>query len=61
VTSAMRIQHYTLLEVSRVCKTPANDRIDRVVLFLDFQDIHSGCCTVAAHMVLPSAWHCTPL
>jgi hypothetical protein len=32
-----------------------------VMIFLSLKDIHPGCCTVAAHMVLPSAWHCTPL
>jgi hypothetical protein len=38
-----------LQEVSRVCKMPANLDILRVRLFLSFQSIRPGCCTVAAH------------
>jgi hypothetical protein len=50
VTSAMRIQHYRFLKASRVCKIPGNKRIIHPVLFLGYQDIYSGCCTVAAHI-----------
>jgi hypothetical protein len=38
-----------LPEISRVCKIPANKRIFGRTLFLRFQDIGPGCCTVAAH------------
>jgi hypothetical protein len=39
-----------LLEVSRVCKIPANERILAMMLFPSFQDIGLGCCTVAAQL-----------
>jgi hypothetical protein len=39
-----------LQEVSRVCKTPANRNIFYATIFLIFQDIRLGCCTVAAHI-----------
>jgi hypothetical protein len=52
VTSAMRRQRYILLEVSRLCKIPAIERILARILFPSFQDIGLGCCTVAAHRAL---------
>jgi hypothetical protein len=38
-----------LLKVSRACKIPVNKQIFRILLFASFQEIHAGCCTVAAH------------
>jgi len=38
-----------LPEVSGVCKIPAKRRICASEHFSRFQEIHSGCCTVAAH------------
>src|SRR5829696_3281232 len=49
LTSAMRERHEGLQEFSGACKTPANGSILMLVLFLAFQEIYSGCCTVAAH------------
>ena len=49
VTSAMRGRHEGLQKFSGACKTPANGSILMMVLFSAFQDIYSGCCTVAAH------------
>ena len=46
--SAVRRQHDGLLELSGACKTPANSRISVLNLFPSFQEIYSGCCTVAA-------------
>jgi hypothetical protein len=37
-----------LLEISRVCKIPANEDILSTTPCPAFQDIYSGCCTVAA-------------
>jgi hypothetical protein len=51
LTSAVQRRHDSLLEVSRVYKIPANKYIISEAVFSRFQDIHSGCCTVAAHKV----------
>jgi hypothetical protein len=48
--SAVQRRHDTLLERSVICGTPANCRISALALFPAFQEIHSGCCTVAAHI-----------
>src|SRR5215213_9090416 len=52
VTSAMRRQHDALLEVSRVCKIPANWRIYQCSAFPEFSGSLSGllhgCCTRSA-------------
>jgi len=48
LTSAMRRRHEGLLEYSEACKTPANSRISELAFFPIFQEIYSGCCTVAA-------------
>jgi hypothetical protein len=48
-TSSLSEKHDFLPGVSGVCKTPANSRILRVMLFPRFQDIVLGRCTVAAH------------
>jgi hypothetical protein len=47
LTSAVQRRPNTLSEVSGVCKIPSNHRICSSALFLRFQAIHSGCCTVA--------------
>ena len=52
LTSSASRKYNTLLDISGVCKTAANKRIFALSLFLVFQEIHSGCCTVAAHIVL---------
>jgi hypothetical protein len=39
-----------LLEVSGVCRIPANAPFPASSLFPAFLEIHSGCCTVAAHL-----------
>ena len=52
VTSAMRRQHDRLLEISRVCNISANKPIVYLMLFLIFQDIRLGCCTVATQNYL---------
>ncbi len=52
LTSAVQRRHDTLLDVSGVCKISANTHIPCSTLFLGLQSIHSGCCTVAAQMVL---------
>jgi hypothetical protein len=49
LTSAMRGRSEGLLGFSGACKIPVNGRILMAMLFLAFQDIYSGCCTVAAH------------
>jgi hypothetical protein len=49
LTSAVQRRHHTLLELSVGFKTPANHRISTSAHFPAFQEIHSGCCTVAAH------------
>jgi hypothetical protein len=48
-TSSLSEKHDVLLKVSRGCKVPANSHIISKAVFSRFQDIHSGCCTVAAH------------
>src|SRR5215203_3882096 len=48
LTSAVQRRHHTLLERSVTCRIPAKRRISASVLFPSFQEIHSGCCTVAA-------------
>jgi hypothetical protein len=53
LTSAVQSQYGSLLEVSRVCKIPANKQNDVLTLSLRFQDIYSGCCTVAAQAQRP--------
>ena len=50
-TSSLSGKHNALLELSRVCKFPANTSILTLMLFSTFQDIGLGCCTVAAHNV----------
>jgi len=40
-----------LPDVSAVCKIPAKAVDSALALFLEFQEIDSGCCTVAAHKV----------
>jgi hypothetical protein len=39
-----------LLDLSGVCKIAANMSILPVTLFLAFQKIYAGCCTVAAQV-----------
>ena len=48
LTSSASKKYETLLEVSGACKIPANRCISTLAHFLTFQEIHSGCCTVAA-------------
>jgi hypothetical protein len=48
VSSAMRERHEGLQGFSGACKTPANKGILMMLLFSVFQQIYSGCCTVAA-------------
>jgi hypothetical protein len=48
LSSAMRGRGNSLLEVAGACKTPANKGILMMLLFSVFQEIYSGCCTVAA-------------
>jgi hypothetical protein len=50
LTSAVQSQHDSFPEVSRACKIPANSCILCSTVFSRFQDIHSGCCTVAAQV-----------
>jgi hypothetical protein len=38
-----------LQELSRAYRKPANKRIILAIVFSSFQDIYSGCCTIAAH------------
>jgi hypothetical protein len=52
VASAMRRRHEGLLEVSGACKTAAKHRFSALALFSRFQNIFSGCCTVAAQWLL---------
>jgi hypothetical protein len=40
-----------LLKLSGACKVPANHRISTLVLFSTFQNIYSGCCTVATQIL----------
>jgi hypothetical protein len=48
VTSAMRGRHEGLQGFSGACKRPTNSGILLAILFSTFQEIYSGCCTVAA-------------
>jgi hypothetical protein len=48
MTSAVQRRQDTLLEISRVCRIPANRRFSASVFFSSVQKIYSGCCTVAA-------------
>src|SRR4028118_1646504 len=48
LASALQRRHRTLLDLSVVCKIAANKRISTLVLLLMFQQVYSGCCTVAA-------------
>ena len=49
--SAVQRRQDTLLDVSAVCKIPAKAADSASARFLVFQEIDSGCCTVAAHKV----------
>jgi hypothetical protein len=49
-TSSLSEKHNALQEVSRVCEIAANKDIFYERLFLRFQDIRLGCCTVAAQL-----------
>jgi hypothetical protein len=51
VTSAVQRRQDTLPDVSAVCKIPAKAADSALALFPVFQQIDSGCCTVAAHKV----------
>ena len=51
LTSAVQRRCDSLLECSRACKIPANRRILPITHFSTFQEIYSGCCTVAAQTV----------
>jgi hypothetical protein len=46
--SAVQRRQDRLPEISGACKMPANRGISALMHFPTFQDIHSGCCTVAA-------------
>src|SRR5215204_3120812 len=48
LTSAVQRRQDTLPEVSGVCKIPANGDFSLRTLCSSFQEIYSGCCTVAA-------------
>jgi hypothetical protein len=50
LTSSASKKYDTLLEVSATCKIAANQRICALAHFPAFQEIHSGCCTVAAQV-----------
>jgi hypothetical protein len=50
LTSSASKKYDTLLEVSATCKIAANQHICALAHFPAFQEIHSGCCTVAAQM-----------
>jgi hypothetical protein len=49
LTSSASKKYDSLLKVSGACKIPANRYISTLAHFLTFQEIHSSCCTVAAH------------
>ena len=55
LTSAVQRRRHALLDLSEVCKVAANKRISTLSLFLVFQKIYSGCCTVAALKVLSTS------
>jgi hypothetical protein len=48
-TSSLSEKRDGFLGFSSVHKYPANGCIFRPKLFSAFQDVYSGCCTVAAH------------
>ena len=48
LTSSASRKYDSLLELSRACRTPANCHISALTHSLAFQEIYSGCCTVAA-------------
>jgi hypothetical protein len=48
LTSAVQRRHNTLLELSGDCKIVANRRVLPITHSPRFQDVYSGCCTVAA-------------
>jgi transposase-like protein len=50
LTSAVQRRINRLPEVSRACKIAANRRILRLIHIPCFQEIYSGCCTVAAQI-----------
>jgi hypothetical protein len=50
LTSSASKKYDTLLEISAACKIAANQHISALAHFPAFQEIHSGCCTVAAQM-----------
>jgi hypothetical protein len=50
-TSAVQRRHDTLLGLSGVCKIAAKAVDSTLALFPAFQEIYSGCRTVAAHRV----------
>jgi hypothetical protein len=50
LTSSASKKYDTLLEVSATCKIAANQHICALAHFPAFQEILSGCCTVAAQM-----------
>jgi hypothetical protein len=52
LTSAVQRRHDALLELSGVCKIAANTHIFCAMPFPSVREIYSGCCTVAAHIVL---------
>jgi hypothetical protein len=45
-SSSLSENEEAFLDISRACKIAANKRIFLTVLFLTFQDIYSGCCTI---------------
>jgi hypothetical protein len=47
LTSAVQRRHYTFLDYSVVCKVAAKVHFSCTMLFLSFQVIYSGCCTIA--------------
>jgi hypothetical protein len=51
LTSAVQRRRDSLLDLSEVCNIAVNKRISALSLFLGFQEIHSGCCTVAAQVL----------
>jgi hypothetical protein len=52
LTSALQRRHDASLGLSGVCRIAAKVRISFMTLFSTFQEIHSGCCTVAAQILL---------
>ena len=49
-TSSLSGKHDALQHVFRICKNPANRLVLLMTVFLIFQGIRLGCCTVAAHL-----------